>query len=572
MVDAPLSVHRAFAGKTIVLTGSSGFVAKVWLSMALDHLPEIKKIYLILRGNGKRAQARFEAMVNESMLFAPMHERYGEALSAALSSKVEVLEGDLSKPSLGLSAADQALLRRDLDLFVNCAGLVDFKPDVRDTLASNIEGALEVAQFVRSCDHASLLHVSTCYVAGVTEGRIPEAVLSGAPNGQPLDPMQEYRALKAEIQALETRAKHPRNVDRVRREVTRELEEQGLEASEEDVAAETQKRIDKKLKQMLTDLGAERAASFGWPNTYAYSKSLAERLVTAQKDLKVSIFRPAIVEGALTYPFAGWNEGFNTSGPISYLTQTWFRHVPARKDNPLDVIPVDLLCRGMLICAAALLEDCAYPVYHCGTSDENPLTMGRLIELVALAHRKHHMQNGGSTVDRLVLSRWDAVAAHPDHTLRVTNVRKLVQNVAKLADNVPKKAPEPLRTWASGLAEIGTKATKGLRQVEQILELFRPYTFDHYAVFETKNLHLHRVSEPEFEWNVKTLDWRHYWHDVQLPGLRRWSYPLFERRDVEKFTPKHTFKLTTPAPTTAPRPRPLRGGGQVAVLRKEHDA
>jgi len=63
--------------------------------------------------------------------------------------------------------------------------------------------------------------------------------------------------------------------------------------------------------------------------------------------------RPSIVETSTDQPFRGWNEGINTSAPLSYLLGTYFRQLPTNERKCLDVIPVDMVCRGMTLIAAA---------------------------------------------------------------------------------------------------------------------------------------------------------------------------------------------------------------------------
>src|SRR5439155_23135670 len=80
----------------------------------------------------------------------------------------------------------------------------------------------------------------------------------------------------------------------------------------------------------LTALGMERAKHWGWTNTYTYTKSLGEQ-VCAEADrgvdgpagaarVRCCIVRPSIVESAVRYPFAGWNEGFTTTAPLTMLS------------------------------------------------------------------------------------------------------------------------------------------------------------------------------------------------------------------------------------------------------------
>ena len=96
----------------------------------------------------------------------------------------------------------------------------------------------------------------------------------------------------------------------------------------------------------------------GWPNTYTFTKSLSESLIRnfldANPQAAIAVVRPAIVESSVEKPFLGWNEGINTSASLSYLLGTFFRQLPTNESKCLDLIPVDLVCRGMtLICRRA---------------------------------------------------------------------------------------------------------------------------------------------------------------------------------------------------------------------------
>jgi hypothetical protein len=73
----PLSVRRALSGKGIMLIGVTGFIGKVWLANTLLDLPEIGKLYLLIRRQKSNpGRARFEKMVEESPVFDPLFERY----------------------------------------------------------------------------------------------------------------------------------------------------------------------------------------------------------------------------------------------------------------------------------------------------------------------------------------------------------------------------------------------------------------------------------------------------------------------------------------------------------------
>src|SRR5688500_12317647 len=111
-----LSLHEIYAGKQVFITGASGFVGKEWLAMALTRLPDIGKVYVLLRGKGRGVRERFEKIISESMCFRPLHELHGANLSEYISERVEVVGGDVSAPGLGIDPAVAKRLQREVDL------------------------------------------------------------------------------------------------------------------------------------------------------------------------------------------------------------------------------------------------------------------------------------------------------------------------------------------------------------------------------------------------------------------------------------------------------------------------
>ncbi|HKC87603.1 MAG TPA: SDR family oxidoreductase, partial [Blastocatellia bacterium] len=157
-----LSVRESLAGKHVLLIGFTGFIGKVWLAKILEEVPEIAKVYLLIRRQrSTTAGRRFEKVVAESPLFENLHSRHGDDFGAFLNQKIEVIEGDVTRPGLGIAPATFERVKSDLDLVINSSGLTDFNPDLRQALSINIDGALHLIDFLRRCDRAALLHLST---------------------------------------------------------------------------------------------------------------------------------------------------------------------------------------------------------------------------------------------------------------------------------------------------------------------------------------------------------------------------------------------------------------------------
>lgn len=536
--SAGFSVRRAFAGRHIMLIGVTGFIGKVWLANILLEVPDVKRIYLLIRKQKSNpGERRFEKMLEDSPVFDPLFERYGAKLSDFLRDKVEVVEGDVTQPGLGLNEDAARILRRDLDLIVNSSGLTDFNPDLRDALATNTDAALNILEFVRGSDHAGLLHLSTCYVAGEQDGRVPERLI---PNYNPrgladFDAEQEWRSLHALIDKAEAQSETE--------EVTSELRHQA-QAKEHaaknlhGTALENQIRKNRVrwLKTYLTEAGMRRAQELGWPNTYTLTKSLAESLIAKHgAGLAVAIVRPAIVETSVAKPFLGWNEGINTSASLSYLLGTYFRQLPSNESKRLDIIPVDSVCTGMTLIAAAVMERRHEPLYQLATSVTNPCDMGRSIELTSLAHRKHYRAQEG--LESWLRLRLDAIPVSKTRYNRMSAPaqKAIVKSIQRIMAPLPlKKAPL-------------VKAERNLERVEKLIQLFEPFILLNQHDFAAENIEkLSHALVPEereqFGYDTSSLDWWEYWINIHIPALRRWTYPLIEGRPLQARPPR-SFQL-----------------------------
>ena len=533
--DAPLSVRSALRGKHVMLIGVTGFIGKVWLANTLMDVPDIGRVYLLIRRQKSNpAQKRFQKLVEESPVFDPLYEKHGARLLQFINDKVEVVEGDVTQAGLAIEPDVAASLRSRLDLIINSSGLTDFNPDLRDALATNVDAAVHVAEFIRQCDHAGLVHLSTCYVAGARDGRVMETV---RPDYTPagivgFDAELEWQSLHRVVEETERRAEGSEVTEQLRQQA------QGKEHAAKDLhgaALENQIRKNRVrwLRNELTEAGKRRAKELGWPNTYTLTKSLAESLLLKQgAGLPIAIVRPAIVESSTAQPFRGWNEGINTSASLSYLLGTTFRQLPSNERKRLDIIPVDAVCRGMTLIAAAVIERRHDAVYHLATSVTNPCDMRRSIELTSLAHRKHYRAQEG--IEYWLRLRLDAIPVSKERYNRMSAPaqRAVVRAIQAIA------APLPLKK--TPLA----KAERSLEKVEKLIELFEPFILLNEHDFAAENVEkLSYALVPEerelFAYNTSALDWYEYWINIHIPALRRWTYPLIEGRPLESRPPRN---------------------------------
>jgi hypothetical protein len=529
-----LSVRETLGNRHILLVGVTGFIGKVWLVDLLENVSGVGKITLLIRRNRTTSgQRRFEKIVEESPTFDGLHDRYGQRLGAFLKEKIEVVEGDVSQPGLGMDEATQARLAKSLDLIVNSAGLTDFNPDLREAMASNVDSTLYLLDFLRKCDRAGLMHLSTCYVVGMRDGRVDEELHDNYnPASDPdFDAEREIDSLREMIGRVEERSQGP--------ELTKALRRQALGRGG-DPSAVPAVELDGVLKRnrvrwsrnRLVRAGMRRAKHLGWPNIYTFTKSLGESMLSRRgRDLPIAIVRPSIVESSTRSPFAGWNEGINTSGPLSYLLGTNFRQLPTNERKCLDVIPVDMVCRGMTLIAAAVIARKNARMYQLATSAINPVNMRRSIELTGLAHRKYYRRQAG--IEHWFKLKFETIPVSKQRYERMSipMQKAVVSRINRVAVTLHmKKAP---------LA----KQERDLGRAEKLIELYEPFILHNEHVFECENARLLSAAlppeeRPIFEFDPESIDWWNYWINVHIPALRRWCYPLMEGRPLESRTPR----------------------------------
>lgn len=546
-VSQRLSAREALRGKRILLAGPTGFIGKVWLASLLEDIPDIGKMYLVVRRRRSTTSAeRFRKTVDESPVFEKLAKHHGARFHEFLAQRVEVLDGDLTKTMLGLDEATCTKLTRELDLIVNSSGLTDFNPDLRDAISANVDSVWNVLDFLRKTDHAALLHLSTCYAAGDRDGRMVETL---TPNYVPatisdFDAEKELLSLRAMIRDTEARADSP--------QVAAELRDAALNKPEaakrlEGVALENQIRKNRMrwLRQTMMELGTQRAQALGWPNTYTLTKGLAESLILKRgAGLPIAIVRPSIVETSLEKPFRGWNEGVNTSASLSYLLGTYFRQLPTNARKCLDIVPVDQVTRGIMLISAALMERRHEPLYQLATSVTNPCNMRRSIELTSLAHRKFYRTQEG--FHQWLRSRFDAIP--------VSKAR-----YEKLSAPAQKAVLQALSRGASTFGfKTGplTRRERELDRVIKLINLFEPFILHNDYTFEAMNVERLSASLPpeekeKFGYDCRSIDWWDYWINLHIPALRKWCYPLIEGRAGETRSSAETASAGNPPAASA---------------------
>lgn len=477
-----ISLFESYDAKHILLTGSTGFLGKVLLVMMLSHLPMIKCIYVMIRRKkNSSAEERFTTEVLQSPVFQPLREKHGDFFLNYVTDRIKVIDGDMVSPGLGIDDELTQTLYNQIDVVINVAGIVDFFPDIRHGVDTNIKGTLHLADFTIRCQKASFIHVSTCYVAGKRSGMFEEKVeLDTSPNGLAFDAESEYNDLCEHIERLTL----------------------------------------KPSRKKFIEFGKERADYWGWNNTYVYTKALSEMLLVKRyKTLNKTIVRPAIVESSLSFPFPGWNEGLNTSAPICQSLSGWYPFFVAKKNIPLDLVPVDEVCAAILMIGAACLQHQASPVYQLATSACNPCTMGYSIKLVRKWHRKNYRRKASGWKNKYlrVLAPIKYIAI--DHALSPKNVNHMISKVMTKLDYFAHYA------WIKKIRKKLLVMKQELAKLHILYESYLPFCYTYHYAFVANEIHHIEAKEDLFHYKADTLDWKHYWNNIHIPGVFRWIFP-----------------------------------------------
>lgn len=513
-------VGQTFQQSEILLTGANGFLGKVLLGMLLDRYPDFRHLHILLRPQGDLTAAeRFDTQTLASPALAAVVQKVAEERGRDfLRSKITVWPGDVGRPDCGLDAAALERLKGRVGLIINCAGLVDFFPPLDESFRSNVDGVEHVVALAKALP-AKLAHISTCYVCGDVEGFVEESenIAGFYPHRQGPE---------------DTSFAHSNELRECRERIRQIYDSAGSNDQGAESAALASRR---ELNERLVALGRQRARNWGWVNTYTYAKSLGEQIVAAEPGLEYAIIRPAIVESALRFPMPGWIEGGRTAAPLVLMALGGLKDWPIRQDIPLEVVPVDLVAAAILVVGALLVEGRAARVYQLGTADVHPFELGPLVRLLdSESRRVAKTRPNGSAMLSLIdpsrrlrlLTAKEARQRRARLRKRIERLQRTVAGAKRLLTSAGMPGARQLAGWTTALRTLSLQTTFR----EQVLDQYLPFILHNRYVFESENIRVAytRVTDKDralLPWDPERMDWRDYWVNHQVQGIRKWIQP-----------------------------------------------
>ncbi|MCY3744434.1 MAG: SDR family oxidoreductase [Candidatus Poribacteria bacterium] len=523
-----MSITDFFRGKVLLITGGTAFLGQPLVAKVLTALPDVEKIYLLIRSrtdtSGKRvsAQERLENELLTSDVFASLRRRHGENFDTWALQKLAAVEGDLTDERLGFSDSDYQRLQNEVQVFINVAGLVDFDPPFDDSLWGNALAAKHVVNFAKGCQDTVFLHVSTAYVCGDKPGHVPEelpppyeqyAVAHREKTGTsiPETLSEEIEGLLSLSTAIHAEVGSPENLQRFQQEA-----EQQTKGTRKAVDVQVEELKAEWLENRLVEAGLKHARSRGWNDTYTYMKFLAEQMVMElREELPTAIVRPSIIESSFDEPEPGWLGKFRMSEPLIVgFGKGRLPDFPADPNIILDIIPVDFVVNAMLAAAEAIAKRGGIEVYHIATGTQNPLYFRGIFEATYEYFVKYPMLENGKPI---AVPIWEYPSLEEfqrklDSRMRLANLA--VYTLGKL----------PMRAAKRKRRQLVLKQS-GIKALLHYIRIYAPYTRTSFE-FETQKMQglyeaLSPAEQQQFNFDVSQIHWKRYFQEIHIPGIKR---------------------------------------------------
>jgi HAD superfamily hydrolase (TIGR01490 family) len=507
-------IAEALKGKTILVTGSTGFLGKSIVEKCLRSIPDIGRINLAIRSSARRpASERLEREVLSSSAFKRLREERGEADFAKLvAEKLAVVEIDLGRDGLGLNDAGREQLRT-CEIVIHSAAAVEFDNPADLSAQTNLLGAARMVEALKASGaRPHLVHISTAYVGGMLRGLVREEA--------PLDPGLNWRH-EAEVLSklrgpVEEESRRPEILNRLGREARSRMGPAGTPA----VARATERLRDRWVKDRLIERGRVHANAMGFADIYSFTKAMAEHaIVELHGDIPLSIVRPSIIESALEEPFPGWLEGFRMAEPlILAFGRGILRDFSGLPDSVLDIIPADFVVNTVLAVAANPPADSTPRVYHAASGSRNPLRFRGMADSAARYFSKHPLR------DRFGQAIGTPTWTYPTRQELATRARTALRFV-EAAQWVVERLP--LGASVADMSDDLNAERERLERGVNLIQLYGVYT-EVDCIFDTRNLMSiwEKVPAAEraiFPFDAALYDWEHYFQDVHFPTVVRMS-------------------------------------------------
>ncbi|CAF4937437.1 unnamed protein product [Pieris macdunnoughi] len=328
-------VNEWYKGRNVLVTGASGLMGKVLIEKLLYSIPDIGCVYALVRGKrGKSPETRIEEMW-KLPLFARIREEKPHVMK-----KLVPVTGDILSDNLGIDSDKLEKIYNEVSIVYHFAATLRLEAPLKEGLEMNTRGTKRVLDLAKKVKNlVSFVHLSTAFCYPDYE-RLAEKV-----HDPPENPHEVLRAASW-------------------------LSEEQLDL----IAPSLMKKH---------------------PNSYTYSKRLAEALVReAYPEIPAVVVRPSIVTPSHKEPVPGWVDNLN--GPVGLMIGAGkgvIRSMHCCGHYHAEVIPVDIAINALAVIPCHLDKKAdrspEIPVFNLTTGDQRKDTWKEVLDVGKATVRKY---------------------------------------------------------------------------------------------------------------------------------------------------------------------------------------
>jgi HAD superfamily hydrolase (TIGR01490 family) len=511
MVENGSVIRENLAGKRLLVTGSTGFLGTAIVERILRAVPDCEVVLLVRPGRRSTVERRVQREILKNSAFDRLRSELGDDFDAMVDRRVKTVAGDVSTDLLGLDEDGRELVST-CDTVIHSAATVSFDSPLDGAVEVNLLGPTRIALTLRDLGVSPhMVAVSTCYVAGNRRGTAPEEHVGDSEFFLDIDWHTEVAASRRARSDADAASRDPKRLAEFRQQAHRELGAAGTPL----LAEKTEQLRVRWVSDRMVDAGRSRATSLGWPDAYAYTKSLGERaLLESRGGVPVSIVRPSIIESSYAEPFPGWIRGFRMAEPVIIaFARGLLREFPGVPEGIVDVIPVDLVA-ATIIAVAAKGPEPEPEVVQVASGSVNALRYRRLVDTATDWFTEHPLYDTHDQPIKIPDWSYGGRGGVVDQLRRAKNTLERAER-ALGALPLRGRAAE----WSTGVEERREEAERALGYVE----LYGAYA-ECEAVYEVDRLlalwdSLDPDDQAAFNFDPRVIDWHHYIRDTHLPSV-----------------------------------------------------
>lgn len=442
------NISDFYRDKVVFVTGGTGFIGKIVVEKLL-RTSEVKEVILLVR---EKKNTLPEQRIKD-LCACPVFDRLAKK-SPNYKDRIKVVEGNLEKENLSLSAENLDYLRENVNIILHIAATVKFDEEIIKAISINLLGtreALEIGKHAKNME--SFIYVSTAYSNSYSE-HIEERIY-------PVDFSPE---------------KILANLD------------------------------DEKMKEELFKY------SLKWPNTYTFTKSLAEVLTQSYRQyFPVAVVRPSCVMPAIDEPIPGWCDSiYGTNGTFIGWYYGLIRTTQIDPEVQIDTVPVDYVSNTIIAVGwktyATREQDKEVLVYNCISSADNPLTFDERRLQCEKVIAKHPLLTG--------LYKPFSVVTSSDTMFRIYSLflHYLPAFVLDTAMRLKGEKPRLVSTY---------------QKIDKVVETVKKFTNTTFF-FDNQNMrelyvHMSSTDHRQYPCDNRNYSWRLYFERV-VPGLKKYFF------------------------------------------------